>query len=42
MYGGGNHGKQNGFTALGKAIGTKSTETDADYVTEEASEIPQE
>jgi hypothetical protein len=36
LHGGINHGKQNGFTALGgKTIGTsKSTETDANYVTE--------
>jgi hypothetical protein len=35
LHGGGNHGNHNGFTALGKTIGTsKSTETDADYVTE--------
>ena len=33
LHGGGNNG--NGFTALGKKIGTsKSTDTDADYVTE--------
>ena len=35
LYGGGNHGQQNGFTALGKKIGTsKSTQKDSDYVTE--------
>ena len=35
LHGGGNHGNHNGFTALGKKIGTpKSTETDADYVKE--------
>jgi hypothetical protein len=35
LHGGDNHGNHNGFTALGKTIGTsKSTETDADYVTE--------
>ena len=35
MHGGDNHGDHNGFTALGKKIGTsKSTETDTDYVTE--------
>jgi hypothetical protein len=35
LHGGDNHGKHNGFTALGKTIGTsKSTETDANYVVE--------
>ena len=35
LYGGGNHGKQNGFTALGKSIGTpKSSDKDSEYVTE--------
>jgi hypothetical protein len=35
LHGGDNHGSHNGFTALGKTIGTsKSTETDTDYVTE--------
>ena len=35
LHGGDNHGKHNGFTALGKSIGTsKSTESDANYVTE--------
>ena len=35
LHGGDNHSKHNGFTALGKTIGTsKSTETDADYVAE--------
>jgi hypothetical protein len=35
LHGGDNHGKNNGFTALGKTIGTsKSTQTDAEYVTE--------
>ena len=35
LYGGGNHGKQNGFAALGKSIGTpKSSDKDSVYVTE--------
>ena len=35
LHGGDNHGKLNGFTALGKAIGTpKSSEKDSAYVTE--------
>ena len=35
LHGGDNHGDHNGFTALGKKIGTsKSTKTDADYVKE--------
>ncbi len=35
MHGSVNHSKHNGFAALGKSIGTsKSTETDANYVTE--------
>ena len=35
LHGGTNHGDHNGFTALGKTIGSsKSTKTDADYVTE--------
>jgi hypothetical protein len=35
LHGGDNHGNYNGFTALGKTIGTsKSNETDAGYVTE--------
>ncbi len=35
LHGGFNHGQQNGFTALGKAIGkSKLTKTEADYVTE--------
>jgi hypothetical protein len=35
LYGGGNHGHQNGFTALGKSIGApNSTDKDAAYVTE--------
>ena len=35
LHGCNNHGRDNGFTALGKKIGTsKSTETDADYVAE--------
>jgi hypothetical protein len=47
LHGSGNHGNHNGFTALGKTIGTsKSTETDADYVTEHQAlnltEVPQE
>ena len=33
LYGGGNHGEQNGFTALGKSIGTpKSSDKDSAYV----------
>ena len=35
IYGGGNHGQQNGFAALGKSIGTpKSSVQDSAYVTE--------
>ena len=35
LHGGDNHGKNNGFAALGKTIGTsKSTQTDAEYITE--------
>jgi len=35
LHGGDNHGNNNGFTALGKTIGSpKTTETDADYVKE--------
>ena len=35
LHGGDNYGKHNGFTALGKTIGTsKTTETDADYIAE--------
>ena len=35
LQGGNNSGRHNGFTALGKKIGTsKSTKTDADYVAE--------
>ncbi len=35
FHGGDNHGKHNGFAALGKTIWTsKSTQTDADYVAE--------
>ncbi len=35
LHGGDNHGKHNGFTALGRKIGTsKSTQQDSDYVTE--------
>jgi hypothetical protein len=35
LHGSDNHGDHNGFTALGKKIGTpKSTETDTDYVSE--------
>ena len=35
LYGGCNHGKQNGFAALGKSIGTpESSEKDSAYVTE--------